>query len=218
MSCNTNPSDINQTFIIEPLSITGGAPTISACTALYTNLVVGCSGDTTISLSSGYTQFNNNILVNNSISGSTIFSGGTNLYDIIISAITENDVYLTGATFSGGTLVLSRNDNQNILATFTGNTSGECISDLYVTNIYGCSPITLHNDLEPFIDSGIGLGSIIKRFREVNTLSGTSTLWTASTSITTAALELGLDSSGNTRTITANNSIIQNDILRGGSY
>ena len=24
---------------------------------------------------------------------------------------------------------------------FTGNTSGDCITDLYVTNIYGCSPL-----------------------------------------------------------------------------
>ena len=32
--------------------------------------------------------------------------------------------------------------------TFTGNTSGDCITDLYVTNLYGCSPITVHDTIE----------------------------------------------------------------------
>ena len=31
---------------------------------------------------------------------------------------------------------------------FTGNTSASCITDLYVSNLYGCSPITVHDDLE----------------------------------------------------------------------
>lgn len=30
---------------------------------------------------------------------------------------------------------------------FTGNTSGDCITDLYVSNLYGCSPITVNDDL-----------------------------------------------------------------------
>ena len=31
--------------------------------------------------------------------------------------------------------------------TFTGNTSGTCITDLYVSNVYGCSPITVHDTI-----------------------------------------------------------------------
>lgn len=31
--------------------------------------------------------------------------------------------------------------------TFTGNTSASCISDLYVSNIYGCSPVRFHNSI-----------------------------------------------------------------------
>jgi len=31
--------------------------------------------------------------------------------------------------------------------TFTGNTSASCITDLYVTNLYGCSPITVNDTL-----------------------------------------------------------------------
>jgi hypothetical protein len=36
---------------------------------------------------------------------------------------------------------------------FTGNTSGDCITDLYVSNLYGCSPITIHDNL--ILESGV---------------------------------------------------------------
>jgi hypothetical protein len=50
---------------------------------------------------------------------------------------------------SGGTTgyVLSSIDNDgnaqwgNLSSLYTGNTSGDCITDLYVTNLYGCSPL-----------------------------------------------------------------------------
>lgn len=129
-SCN--PSDINQTFIIEPQSLTGGTPVVSACTAIYTNEVISCNGDATIILGSGSTIFSTNII--------------------------------------------------------------------------------------PATDNTIDIGYPTQRFRNINSVSGTSTYWTSTTSVTTAALALGLDSSGNTRTITANNSVIQNDILLGGIY
>lgn len=31
---------------------------------------------------------------------------------------------------------------------FTGNTSATCITDLYITNLYGCSPITIHDGVQ----------------------------------------------------------------------
>jgi hypothetical protein len=31
---------------------------------------------------------------------------------------------------------------------FTGNTSASCITDLYITNLYGCSPVTVHDNLQ----------------------------------------------------------------------
>lgn len=129
---NCGNSSINKTFILEPMSTTGGTPVISACTAVYTNEVISCDGDAVIQLGSGETIFNTAIM--------------------------------------------------------------------------------------PTVDGTIDVGTPVRRFREVNTYSGTSTYWTATTSVTTAMLDLGLDSSGNTRQITANNSVIQNDILLGGSY
>jgi len=215
---NCGNSSINKTFIIETATLTGGTPVISACTAIYTNELISCSGDTVIQLTSGSTIFNTDITVNGTINGDTFYSGSTDLYNVILSAITENDIYVTGGTFSGSTLILTKNDGQSVFSTFTGNTSGDCITDLYVSNIFGCSPITIHQDLEPVTDNFINLGTPIKRFRDINTVSGTSTTWTSTTNVITPNLELGLDSSGNTRTITANNSIIQDDCLLGGTY
>lgn len=103
-------------------------------------------------------------------------------------------------------------------STFTGGT-GNCINELYIENLYDCvSGITLHGDITPVTDNTINLGTPIKRFRDINTVSGTTTIWTATTRVYTPELDLGLDGLGNQRTITANNSIIQDDILNGGTF
>ena len=128
MSCSSN-SNINQTFIIEP---GGSEPIISACTAVYTNLIISCSGDSQIHLSSGETMFNTSI--------------------------------------------------------------------------------------NPIVDASIDVGIPSRRFRDINTVSGTSTVWTSTIKVNTPMLDLGLDSQGIIRQITADNSIIQNDDLNGGNY
>ena len=121
-------SDINETFIIEA----NNTETISACTAVFTNNIVSCSGDSQIHLSSGQTIFNTSII--------------------------------------------------------------------------------------PEIDNNIDVGTPLKRFRNINTVSGTSSVWTSTVKVVTPILDLGNDSLGNLRQITANNSIIQDDILLGGNY
>jgi hypothetical protein len=124
-------SDINETFIIEPLELSGGT-VVSACTAVYTNTVISCSGDSQINLFSGYTEFNTNLI--------------------------------------------------------------------------------------PEIDATIDAGIPTKRFRDINTVNGTSSVWNSTIKVNTPMLDLGYDSLGNLRQITANNSIIQNDTLLGGTY
>ena len=57
-----------------------------------------------------------------------------------------------------------------------------------------------------------------KRFRDVNTVSGSSTVWTSSIKVNTPTLDLGNDTQGNLRQITADNSIIKDDTLLGGTY
>lgn len=78
--------------------------------------------------------------------------------------------------------------------------------------------ITPHKDIIPITDAVIDMGTPIKRFRNINTISGTSTVWTSTNVLNTPNLNLGLDTEGNSRIITANNSIIQEDILNGGTY
>ena len=39
-------------------------------------------------------------------------------------------------------------DNLVSSTIFTGNTSGDCITDLYITNLYGCSPITVWDSVQ----------------------------------------------------------------------
>ena len=221
MSCNNNTPNVNKTFIIEPPSLTGDTPVLSACTSMYTNLVQSCSGDTTITLGTGIVTFNSNIngiqsITANTIEATTYLSGGTNILDIInandtfvtggtfndigdsislvrndganvvitgltnfyttggtynnstglitfnrndqlsaftvdLSSIDINDTFVTGTTLSGNILTLERNDGFDINTdltpiVFSGGVN-DCITDLYVTNIYGCSPITIKDTL-----------------------------------------------------------------------
>jgi hypothetical protein len=237
MSCTSNTPNINKTFIIEPLSITGGNPTLSACTTMFTNLVKSCSGDTTITMSSGVVTFNSNVdginsLTANTIEATTYLSGGTNILDIVngndtfitggtfsdvtdtisllrndgaqvlitgltntfttggtynnntglitfntnsqlgaytvdLSSIDLNDTYVTGSTLYNGILTIRRNDNESIVVTgfsetFTGNTSGNCISDLYVSNIHSCSPLLINPNDEGDVAFGSTSGVTIQ--------------------------------------------------------
>ena len=130
-------------------------------------------------------------------------SGGTKYYKLKqepwVGDITDWDDFTKSSTFTGG--------------------SGNCITELYVDNLYDCvSGITLHGDITPVTDNTINLGTPIRRFRDINTVSGTTTVWSSTIKIFTPELDLGLDSLGNQRTITANNSVIQNDTLNGGIF
>jgi hypothetical protein len=102
-------------------------------------------------------------------------------------------------------------------------------STIYTNTIEPCDPnsgVTISNittfypngNILPTNDNVVNLGTPSRRFRDVNTVSGTSTVWTSTNQVITPNLNLGLDGLGNQRTITANNSVIQNDILDGDTY
>jgi len=131
MSCTNNSSNINKTFIIEPLPISG-TPIVSACTGVFTNLLVSCDENTQIELTGFSTTFN--------------------------------------------------------------------------------------RDIVPFVSDAIDVGIPNRRFRDINTVSGTSTYWTSTVVVNTPLLDLGLDSLSNLRQIDADNSIIQDDVLFGGTF
>lgn len=71
---------------------------------------------------------------------STIQIGGT--------GTTGTFKYRDGNQQSGYVLTSDNDGNATwlpVTASFTGNTSGNCITDLYVSNVYGCSPVTFHD-------------------------------------------------------------------------
>jgi hypothetical protein len=100
----------------------------------------------------------------------------------------------------------------------TSVSTNNLISCDFDTSISLSGDIITNKSIIPLIDSVNDLGSSVRRFRKVNTVSGDSTVWFSSEKIITPELDLGLDSMGNIRKITANNSIIQNDLLNGGVY
>jgi hypothetical protein len=80
------------------------------------------------------------------------------LYVPTISATTYQnlpiDVYVTGGTYSVDTAVFTNTTGgtfsiSGFTEPFSGG-SGNCITDFYVTNIYGCSPITIHSETKFF--------------------------------------------------------------------
>jgi hypothetical protein len=115
---NDSVYNINETFIIEGAS--NDIPVISACTGLYSNELISCTGDTFITLGNGVINFNGNLYTNdnlsaNTINASTYLSGGTNLFNII--QLTE----ITGGTY---------NSNSGILSLKKGNDTSVNISGI----------------------------------------------------------------------------------------
>ena len=96
----------------------------------------------------------------------------------------------------------------NLLISCSGNTSIELSTD----------DIRVKGNIIPKITDTYDAGTPLKRFRNINTVNGQSTVWTSTIQVNTPNLNLGLDTDGNNRIITAANSIIQQDILNGGNY
>jgi hypothetical protein len=101
---NINKSlSINETYIIDSSEWND---IFSACTALYTNNIISCSGNTQINLGDNLIVFNGNTLVT-IISATTYYGDGSNL-----TGISTQDTFVTGGTYSNGA------------AEFTNNTGG----------------------------------------------------------------------------------------------
>ena len=69
--------------------------------------------------------------------------------NVLVSGFT--DFYTTGGTYDNNTSLITfgKNDGSNYdvdltSLKFTGNTSGDCISDIYVSNIHSCSPLNIN--------------------------------------------------------------------------
>jgi hypothetical protein len=105
---------------------------------------------------SGATNFTNGLTAN-TMSASTLFVNGVQI---------TGDTFVTGGTFLIDTITFTNNQNNTFQVTgitasgttFTGG-SGNCIADLYVTNIHGCSPITIYDSIRSTGSTVSGLTS-----------------------------------------------------------
>lgn len=108
----------------------------------------------------------------------TFLTGGTysngvlilNSQDSSITITGFTDYYTTGITLNGNVLEFNRNDLSNAYSIdlssfkFSGNTSGNCITDIYVTNIKSCSPLHIqpNNNGDVYIvenGGNVGIGT-----------------------------------------------------------
>ena len=120
-----------------------------------------------------------------------------------------NKTFIVEAPESGSTIT-------SACTVFYTNQLTSCSGDTVIVLASGFTEF--NNTIIPSVTDSIDLGTPIRRFRNINTVSGTSTTWTSTNEVITPNLNLGLDSDNNLRIITADNSIIQNDLLNGGTY
>jgi hypothetical protein len=131
-----------------------------------------------------------NFVTGGTMVGTTLVLNRTNALSAVTvdmsQFIDDTNFYVTGQTLNGTILETSRNGGLNTLSTdlsslqFTGNTSGSCISNLHISNLHGCSPITVQDNLE--LASGVTINSAVSTteldmdFNGVNNIGLTSTL------------------------------------------
>ena len=113
--------------------------------------------------------YTNKITISNGASASTIGyvltqTGSNGEGEWLPNSSADTNTYVTGGTLSGTSLLLNWNNggsanpiNLSSLSggTFTGNTSGNCISDIYVSKIHSCSPL----EINPLDEGDIVVGS-----------------------------------------------------------
>ncbi len=134
-------SNITKNYIVQSAS---DFDILSACTAFYTNNIYNCTGDT-------LTLHSDNVSAN-TINSTVYLSGGTNLLDIFGSM--DTNTFVTGFTYdNSNNLNIQRNDGVSFgvnISEYSGLTINGVLSactGIYTSNLYGCSPITVHDEL-----------------------------------------------------------------------
>lgn len=161
--------------------------TINTMTGLTINGNLTVSGNTSIV---GNLNVTGNTYVSGSVSATTFYGNGSNLTGIpdyyvtggtfVSNILTLNrqngsviiagfsgftDNYVTGGTYNygTGTLTLNRQNGSFSVSglSFTGNTLGTCITDIYVQNLYGCgNPITIQSSLKSAAGGSTAAGTL----------------------------------------------------------
>jgi len=125
------------------------------------------------------------------LSANTIFSGSTNLSDLLNTVVSGGTKVIPGInTFTAGTIL---NTSVNI--------TGGSFSDLYTSGItqfwqasattFSATNVYVDSEISPITDSNTDLGTPIKRFRSLYTVSGVSVFFTATTRVYTPEIQLG---------------------------
>jgi hypothetical protein len=209
-SCDN--SNIKQNYIVTNIN---EFDTLTACTGIWTSNIYGCSPITI------QDQLKlNSVNINNSLNNLLVIDNLTGLIQY-----RDINTISSGITISGtngitnfeydqkNTFTITRSDNLKFFAKIDSVTGFTVNGNIVIT---GNSEIG--GDIIPTNDGTSNIGSQSKRFRNINTISGTSSVWTSTSKIITPEINLGLDILGNQRIITADNSIIQEDVLNGGTF
>ena len=167
LTIGTTSGDFTQSLSIlaTDMTVTGGTYNPSTGIATFTT-----NSGNTFNISgflTGYTDISVSAITYDSITG-TLNLLQTDSSILTATGFTNNDFYVTGGTLVGGTLTLERQDGvvtiPGFASSFTGNTSGDCITDLYVSNVNSCSPLHIQpiNNGDVYIsESGgtVGVGT-----------------------------------------------------------
>ena len=108
----------------------------------------------------------NKITITNGASASTIGyvltqTGENGEAEWVINASADTNTYVTGGTLTGTDLTLDWNTGGSANPIdlsgleFTGNTSGDCINDIFIKNIHSCSPLNIN----PLDEGSVYFGS-----------------------------------------------------------
>ena len=134
---------------------------------ITTDLTPVLSGKVNTTLFDTYTaNTTDNVVTGATLNGTILeLERNNGLTDVTVdlSSLTgavDTNTFVTAATLTNTTLDITRNDGVNIPVnlgslTFTGNTSGTCINELWVSNISGCSSVTIGTELVVNDDTSI---------------------------------------------------------------
>ena len=141
---------IDNKLTTKQIKITEGA---SLGTVGYVLMQSDKDGTGIWSPTSGSTGFTNVFVTGGTLTGDElILTRNDNVdIDIDLSGLSGGTgSAITGGTYSAGTLTLTNGSGGTITVTgfssdniFTGNTSGNCITDLFVSNLFGCSDLNI---------------------------------------------------------------------------
>ena len=85
----------------------------------------------------------------------TFETNSATTFDVCGFLTISADTFVTGATLNGDILEIGRNQSKPLISVdlsslvFSGNTSGDCINQLWVSNISGCTGQDLHIGVQP---------------------------------------------------------------------